>query len=175
MSPLRGSEQFKMTLLGLVANLGMGLLKMAGGSFLHSQALTADGFHSLADSITDLTAMATLHLDSSEITQRYMSSSMKTEDLGAILIASIVLAGGVALGKEAFSSGHGHSHLTSPHAVWFCLGSIVMKEILYAKSELPHCPNNPLARFSKLISKQLWRSQIGLNHLHSLQVQHTIA
>ncbi|KAJ6157379.1 membrane copper amine oxidase [Penicillium chermesinum] len=126
-------EQFNITLLGLSANLGMGLFKMIGGSFFHSQALKADGFHSLADSITDLTAMGTLYLDSVNLLQT-KSVPVKFEDVGAIAIASMVLAGGTALGKEALAQDGGSSELASAHAVWLCFASIIVKEFLYSKT-----------------------------------------
>ncbi|KAJ5654954.1 hypothetical protein N7490_001957 [Penicillium lividum] len=105
---------------------------MIGGSFFHSQALKADGFHSLADSITDLTAMGTLYLDSKSLQTK--SIPVKFEDIGAIAIASMVLAGGTALGKEALSQDGDSSELASPHAVWLCFASVLIKEILYTKT-----------------------------------------
>ncbi|KAJ5722267.1 hypothetical protein N7488_000302 [Penicillium malachiteum] len=134
MSSQYEGEQLNITLLGLSANLGMGLFKMIGGSFFHSQALKADGFHSLADSITDLTAMGTLYLDSKLLQTK--SRLGKFEDIGAIAIASMVLAGGTALGKEALSQDGASSELASPHAIWLCIASVLIKEFLYTKTAM---------------------------------------
>lgn len=44
----------KITMLGLIVNLSLSILKMIGGHLGHSQAVFADGIHSLSDTVTDI-------------------------------------------------------------------------------------------------------------------------
>ncbi len=44
----------KITMLGLIINLSLSVLKMLGGHVGYSQAVFADGIHSLSDTVTDI-------------------------------------------------------------------------------------------------------------------------
>ncbi|KAJ5158339.1 uncharacterized protein N7500_007990 [Penicillium coprophilum] len=127
-------EHLNVTYLGLFANLGMAVAKITGGWLLYSQTLKADGVHSLADSITDLTAMVVLFLDSSNFSLDISGTQIKTESIGAVIIGSIVLMGGVLLGKEAITLTPTSSKSVNPHAMWFSVLSVLVKEILYRKT-----------------------------------------
>ncbi len=50
---LRYKETVRVTLVGSVIDLSLGVAKIFGGYFAQSQALIADGIHSLSDLATD--------------------------------------------------------------------------------------------------------------------------
>ncbi|CEJ60610.1 hypothetical protein PMG11_09179 [Penicillium brasilianum] len=127
-------QQLSILSFGLMANLGIAGAKIGGGWVLHSQSLRADGFHSLADSISDLAAMSVLLMDSFNLSSRFSSIHVKVESVGGIIIGLMVLMGGIFLAKEAITLAPTAHVTVNPHAIWFSLASILIKEILYAKT-----------------------------------------
>lgn len=97
MAPSIQRQHLNFTYMGLFANIGMATAKITGGWLLHSQTLKADDLHSLADSITDLTAMGVLFLDSTNSSLEIGGTRIKTENIGAVTIGLIVLIGRVLI------------------------------------------------------------------------------
>jgi len=144
----------------LYVNLGMAIAKGAGGYVFNSQALIADGVHSLTDLVSDITTLATISYSLKSPTTRFPLGYGKVESLGALGVSGLLLTGGIMIGLQAilalcqqFFPGvahilsdlgifehihdHGHHHGATEgvgpniNAAWVAAGSIVVKEWLY--------------------------------------------
>jgi divalent metal cation (Fe/Co/Zn/Cd) transporter len=152
------SESVRVTRWGLYANIGIGLAKIIGGLKFRSQALTADGYHSMGDSLVDLMALGAIFLSANVALLPFTNSSSgllenskKIESIGSILIGLMVLTGGVSFAWEAsrdlfgndFLRADSHVHEEAPsnipsfYAAWLAVLSIVVKEFIYGISKQP--------------------------------------
>ncbi|KAI9817834.1 MAG: hypothetical protein M1827_000953 [Pycnora praestabilis] len=149
----------RITRIGLFVNLGMAIGKTIGGYYFNSQALVADGFHSLTDLVSDFMTLATISWSLKPPTTRFPGGYGKIESLGSLGVSGLLLAGGVIMGMNAcevlysqyfldvaahhehaglfgglFGHSHSHSHGDmgpNVNAAWIAAGSILVKEYLY--------------------------------------------
>ncbi|KAJ4373790.1 mitochondrial metal transporter [Neocucurbitaria cava] len=147
----------RITKIGLYVNLGMAISKGFGGYVFNSQALIADGIHSLTDLVSDIMTLATVGWSLKPPSNRFPSGYGKVESLGSLGVSGILLAGGFLMGWSALISlcqqffpeaaevaanwgllphSHGHAHGAEDlgpniNAVWLAAASIAIKEWLY--------------------------------------------
>ncbi|KAF5021050.1 hypothetical protein F66182_6928 [Fusarium sp. NRRL 66182] len=146
----------RITRIGLLSNLGMAVVKFAGGWAFNSKAMTADAWHSITDLASDILTLATVTWSLKPPTDRFPMGFGKVESLGSLGVSSMLLAGGLYMGWDSGISlyghfypeaahgilehvGHGHSHshgaaalgIPSMHAAWLAAGTILVKEWLY--------------------------------------------
>ncbi|ODQ63734.1 hypothetical protein NADFUDRAFT_53389 [Nadsonia fulvescens var. elongata DSM 6958] len=88
----------RVTILGLVANLGIALGKGVGGIVFHSQALLADSLHSLSDTVSDILTLSTISLANRPATALFPHGYGKIETVGALGVSCLVLSGGIGIG-----------------------------------------------------------------------------
>ena len=134
--------------LGLLANLTMAIGKGIAGYLCHSQALLTDGLHSLTDLVADLIALATVFWPSSTTTLIRLrgpwSGNKDIESLGALVLSSLLLFGGVAMGLTSLGALYtltftSRSHQERPgvpdlKAAIVAAASVLVKEWLYQTS-----------------------------------------
>lgn len=162
----------RITRIGLYANLGMAVAKFVGGYAFNSQAMVADGWHSLTDLASDILTLATVAFSLRPPTESYPSGFGKVESLGSLGVSGMLLAGGIFMGMSSLETlyahfmldpaaahellhhghGHGHSHGAmamgpSIHAAWLAAGTVLIKEWLYHAS-----------KYSQLLGKT-WRRE----------------
>ncbi|MFQ5994303.1 MAG: cation diffusion facilitator family transporter [Acidiferrobacterales bacterium] len=129
----RYRASYRVTLVGAVVDLALGVTKIFFGLFAHSQALIADGVHSLSDLATDgLVLYAAKHgsraADAEHPYGHRRIETMATVGLGVVLIAT---ATGVAIdaARRLFNP-----ELLLQPGVWaliVAMLSIVAKEAIY--------------------------------------------
>jgi cation diffusion facilitator family transporter len=119
------------SLLGLVVNLGLGLLKLAGGIFGNSFALVSDAIHSLGDSVTSVVVLGALHYAQRPSNKEHPYGYARAEAVAGANVAVLILVSGCLIGWEALK------RLGLPHevpALW-TLGiagiNVVLKEGLF--------------------------------------------
>lgn len=155
----------RITRIGLYSNLGMAIAKFIGGYVFHSQAMVADGWHSMTDLASDVLTLATVSFSLRPPTDTYPWGFGKVESLGSLGVSGMLLAGGIFMGinsletlyghffldpaaaAELLHHGHGHSHShgamgPSIHAAWLAAGTVLIKEWLYHASKLLPPPPN---------------------------------
>lgn len=150
----------RITRIGLYSNFGMAVAKFIGGYLFHSQAMIADGWHSMTDLASDILTLATVSFSLRPPTDRYPWGFGKVESLGSLGVSGMLLAGGIFMGMNSLETlyghffldadaaaellhhGHGHSHSHSHgamgpsiHAVWLAAGTVLVKEWLYHASK----------------------------------------
>ncbi|MBN2227041.1 MAG: cation transporter [candidate division Zixibacteria bacterium] len=125
----------RVTAWGLAVNLLLSAVKFILGVFGNSQALVADGVHSLSDSVTDVVVIVGAKYWSAPADADHPHGHGRIETLITLLIGAVLAAVGVGLVYKALST-LSVPHQTSPGWIVFfaaCV-SMVSKEILYRRT-----------------------------------------
>ena len=119
------------TWIGLVGNAGLAAGKIIVGLLAGSAALVADGYHSLADVLSDIGILLSLKAASQPPDENHPYGHHSFETLGAIAVAVSMLAtAGAILAKAVVAIARGE--LTEPElpALIASLASVLIKEIM---------------------------------------------
>ena len=136
-APPTGDDRYRairrVTLIGSALDLGLGLAKIFGGMWAHSQALIADGVHSLSDLATDvLVLIAARHasVDADE-DHPYGHARIETAATVALGIALMIVAAGIAY--DAVRRLADPEALVAPHPLALAIAaiSVLSKEAIY--------------------------------------------
>lgn len=125
-----------LTWLGFYVNAVLMVLKIAFGIYGHSDALVADGVHSVSDFATDLIVLIFVGMAYKEADSEHPYGHGKFETLASLLISGALLAVGIGIGiggiRAIVAAANGEV-LPHPSAVviWIAALSIVSKEALY--------------------------------------------
>lgn len=130
---LRYREIRKVTLVGSFVDLALGVAKIMAGWLSHSQALVADGIHSLSDLVTDfmvLWAAKHAHAEADE-EHPYGHGRIETVATVGLGLALIVVAIGIAY--DAVDRLFHPDELLNPGywALAVALSSVILKELIY--------------------------------------------
>ena len=131
-SNLRFERGKRISIISLVANTILALVKISIGFLASSTALIADGFHSVSDMASTIIVMFSLHLSETPADKNHPYGHEKAEALGTNILAVILILTAVFLGRDAFNiilSGEIAEPGTLALAAAFL--SIVVKELLY--------------------------------------------
>lgn len=145
----------KVTVIGMILDAVLGVIKVIGGTLFHSQALLVDGIHSFTDVVSDLVVLTVMRLSRQGPDADHPYGHQRIETLGTLLLGSILIAVGAALAWEnvlrLFTEGD------QPVPGWPVLVaagvSIVSKEWIY--------------RYTRLIGKRIRSDLIIANAWHS--------
>ncbi len=119
------------TWFGLGGNILLSAGKIIVGMFAGSAALIADGYHSLADVLSDIGILLSLKAASQPPDENHPYGHHSFETLGALVVAVFMLATAAGIlfkAITAMSQGI-FLHLEMP-ALWASLASVVIKEIM---------------------------------------------
>lgn len=94
----------RVILIGCGVNLCLMIMKLLFGYFGHSEALVADGFHSVGDVGTDLVMLAFVGLSFREPTRHYSYGYGKFETFASMLVSGILLSVAVLIAIEGIES-----------------------------------------------------------------------
>lgn len=126
----------RVVIIGLIFNAILMALKIVTGYYGHSEALVADGFHSLNDFASDLIVLIFIGIAYRKADAKYTYGYGKFETFVSLLISAILCVAAVAIFREGVESivavfkGESISHpdfLT----IIVAIVSIVAKELLY--------------------------------------------
>ncbi|MEO0281027.1 MAG: cation diffusion facilitator family transporter [candidate division WOR-3 bacterium] len=132
----RKHEGIKVTLIGLLVNIILTLLKIFLGIVGKSKALIADGFHSLSDFITDIIVIFGLKFSSKPVDESHDYGHGKIETFATFVVGIFLIFVGVFIFyssvKTIFSIFKGY-HVIQPTSITFIFAflSIIIKEGLY--------------------------------------------
>ena len=128
-------EARKITVVGMVINTVLALIKFALGILGHSQAVVADAVHSLSDLGTDLLVLFGIRIWSAPADERHPYGHQRIETIVTLLISILLGLVAFEIGLKAIErlgSGEGHAPLL--FAVVGPLVSIISKEMLFRKT-----------------------------------------
>jgi cation diffusion facilitator family transporter len=123
----------RVTLIGILVNIVLSLVQLIGGFFAHSQALIADGLHTLSDLGSDFVVLFAAKLASKDADEDHPYGHERIETVATVILG-IALAGvAIAIGINAFNRLRHSEHLLQPSAlaIIYALLAIVAKEGLY--------------------------------------------
>lgn len=120
------------TIAGLLINLALCALKIFAGFLGKSQAVIADGIHSLSDSVTDIAVIVGANFWSKEPDTTHPYGHRKVETVITVLIGAALALVGIFLAYNAIITLH-QQHERTPCAIAFYAAvlSIIVKEWLY--------------------------------------------
>lgn len=121
-----------MTLVGVLVNTILFLLKLMTGIFGNSQALIADAVHSISDLFTDVAVLIGLKIRHKPPDEKHHFGHARVETLASSFVGIILIGTALYLGIDAAFSiySHAESHPTTL-ALMGAGASVVLKEILY--------------------------------------------
>lgn len=133
---LRNKKAKSVLFKGFLANVFLTIGKLLAGFFGNSQAMIADGIHSLSDLTTDVVVMLGFRISSKPEDEDHPYGHGKFETISTVFIAIMLFLAGLSILKTGFSTllaFVGGEPLTQPKplALMAALVSILVKEILY--------------------------------------------
>ncbi|SFR41700.1 cation diffusion facilitator family transporter [Marinobacter daqiaonensis] len=91
------TEASKVTVIGMILDAVLGILKCIGGLLFHSQALFVDGVHSFTDVLSDLVVLIVMKLSRQGPDSNHPYGHQRFETLGTMILGSFLIAIGGAL------------------------------------------------------------------------------
>ncbi|MEO0096551.1 MAG: cation diffusion facilitator family transporter [candidate division WOR-3 bacterium] len=147
----------RITTISIFFNILLSFLKIFLGILGRSQAIVADGIHSLSDLITDFGVLFSLSLSQKEKDLSHPYGHYRVENLSALLLAIILIATSVYLGFNSFITFLNilNRKIIKEISSYVLIGSIltiISKEILF--------------RITKVIGERLNNSLLVANAYH---------
>ncbi|UCG60653.1 MAG: cation transporter [Candidatus Zixiibacteriota bacterium] len=120
------------TWVGCGVNIFLVITKIAAGLTVRSQALVADGVHSLSDLFSDFVVILGLKLGRKEEDENHPFGHARIETISGMLVGAILLVVGAGIAYNALASIYEH-RLSTPGALAIVVAaaSIVLKEVMY--------------------------------------------
>ena len=124
--------------LGLWINLPLGLGKIVVGLFGQSQALVADGVHSLSDLLGDIAVLVAIRQGAAAPDVDHPYGHGRFETLATVFVAVLLLIAGAGIIVDAVTGLFAPERLGSPGlvAAGTAAASILIKEVLYRRTLL---------------------------------------
>lgn len=117
---------------GLVANVLLAVGKVLAGLLCHSQAILADGFHSLSDLVTDVAVLAGLRMSERPADGTHPYGHRRISTLVAMCVGAALLAAAGCIAVDAVVSiPRPHVPITSLWPLAMALATIPVKEGLF--------------------------------------------
>lgn len=132
MSDERSSTIKKVTYVGIAVNILLALAQIIAGVLAYSQALIADGLHTLADLISDFVVIFAAHHAARDADADHPYGHARIETLTSIFMGIALITVAIGMGYRGFQSviEPGTQH-TETYAIAFALLAIFSKEFLY--------------------------------------------
>jgi len=122
----------KVTLAGLGLNLCLVMIKLWVGILFKSQALIADGVHSISDLLTDFITIVGIKYSSGEPDEDHPYGHARIQTVLAMIMGFVLFAAGAGIVVGAVNSIYGHQPATPSLLVILAAAtSIALKEGLY--------------------------------------------
>lgn len=132
----------RVTLWGVFVNLVLSLAKLAGGFFGHSQALIADGLHSLSDLASDAMVFIAARHASEDADEEHPYGHARFETIATVALAVLLIIVGLGIAYDAIVSLVSDEEIVKPQpfTLWIAALSILSNEGLYHYTK--HVGNN---------------------------------
>ncbi|MDH3938887.1 MAG: cation diffusion facilitator family transporter, partial [candidate division Zixibacteria bacterium] len=122
----------RVTWVGVVVNVFLSIIKVSAGILGRSQALIADGIHSLSDLLSDLVVMLGLKWGRKGEDEGHPFGHARIETVAGMLTGIILLATGIGLAYRSIDAIYRHEYSSPGYfAIAAALVSVLLKEGLY--------------------------------------------
>nr|WP_198983864.1 cation diffusion facilitator family transporter [Herbaspirillum sp. ASV7] len=121
------------TLVSIVVNIVLVLLQITAGLLSGSQALIADGIHSLTDLVSDFVVLLAGHHSRKQADEDHQYGHQRYETAASLALGALLLAVGIGM---LFTAAHkiqdyGHTPPVHVAALWVALVALLSKELLF--------------------------------------------
>ncbi|HOY23974.1 MAG TPA: cation diffusion facilitator family transporter [Cellvibrio sp.] len=132
-SPLNAEAAKRTTLVSVVVNIVLSALQIVTGWLSGSQALIADGIHSLSDLVSDFVVLFAGHHSKAEPDADHHYGHYRYENAASLVLGVLLLAVGVGMLWSAINKMIHPTALVpvSSLALWVALIALVAKELLF--------------------------------------------
>ena len=122
----------RVTVVGMVVNVFLSLAQIIAGILAHSQALLADGLHTLSDLITDVIVLFTSHHGAKDADEDHPYGHARIETLASIFLGFALIGVAIGIGYRGILTFASEQQAqTESYALAFALLAIFSKEFLY--------------------------------------------
>ncbi len=130
---LRYQATRRVTLVGLFTNIVLSLAQLIGGFFTHSQALIADGIHTLSDLASDVVVLIAAKVASKDADDDHPYGHGRFETVATVILGLALTAVAAGIAMSAFGRILNPERLLQPEplALLFVALAIVSKEALF--------------------------------------------
>ncbi|MFL1466021.1 cation diffusion facilitator family transporter [Marinobacter sp. DUT-3] len=87
----------RVTVIGMILDAVLGVIKVIAGALFHSQALLVDGIHSFSDVASDLVVLGVMRVSRQAPDQNHPYGHQRIETIGTLALGSILIAVGAVL------------------------------------------------------------------------------
>ena len=130
------------TIVGVVGNLALTIVKFIAGLLAHSTAMIADAVHSFSDIVASSVVFVSLRIAERPADKDHHYGHGNAETIAAVIVSGILFATGTFIGIRAFETIIHHTYqVPGMMALWAALLSIVVKEGMF--------------RYTRWVGKQL--------------------
>jgi cation diffusion facilitator family transporter len=116
---------------GIAVNLGLGLVKLAGGLLGHSVALLSDAVHSLGDALTSTVVFAALLWSQQPADREHPYGHSRAESIASFSVALLLVFSALWIAWEAITTLREVSLEPESFTLWIAGASILIKEGLF--------------------------------------------
>jgi cation diffusion facilitator family transporter len=125
-------EGIRATWVGAIANVALVVFKVWVGILANSQALIADGIHSLTDLFSDFVVILGLKWGREAEDADHPFGHARIETISSMIIGLLLIAVGIGITYSAIVTIYYHEPVTvGGLAIWAAAASIVIKEALF--------------------------------------------
>ena len=129
----RAAAAKRSTMVSVVVNLVLSTLQIVVGVMAKSQALIADGIHSLSDLVSDFVVLFASHHAKKDADEDHPYGHQRFETAASLALGVLLLAVGLGMVWSALQKLESPSTIATAHisALWVALGAIASKELLF--------------------------------------------
>jgi cation diffusion facilitator family transporter len=130
---LRYQATRKVTLVGAAVNVVLAVAQIVGGFFAQSQALIADGFHTLSDLVTDFVVLIAAKMASKDADEDHPYGHERIETIATVILGLALGGVGIGIALDAVNRLQNPERLLQPGilAISLAVFGILCKEGLY--------------------------------------------
>lgn len=142
------------TLWGVVINIVLSITKLVGGYWGHSQALIADGLHSLSDLISDGMVLFAAKHAGEDADEDHPYGHARFETIATVGLGVLLILVGLGMAYDGIVHLLGDTPVEIPavYTLWIAAFSILSKEALY--------------HYTRIVGKRIQSSMLEANAWH---------
>jgi len=124
-------QGLRISVMGLLINAGLGVIKLLGGLLGNSTALVADAIESLADVVSSLVVLSGLQIARQPPDEDHPYGHGRAESLAALVVAVMLFGAGIGVAVKAIAGTINPGGLPATFTLWVLIGVIIVKETMY--------------------------------------------
>ena len=121
----------RLSIIGLMLNIGLATIKLLAGLLGHSYALVADAVESMTDIFGSVVVWSGLKIAAVPPDEQHPYGHGKAEALAAMIVAAMLIAAGLGIAAAAVREIITPHHAPAAFTLWVLLGVVAAKEILF--------------------------------------------